>query len=126
LASSSTFWTGRPSRAAIDVKSRHSFSTLTPYSVADGDWLAMQFNRPELSDGLVLAYRRPACREDSLRLKLHGLEPVARYEVRSFDATTATVASGKDLLEQGLPVTLAAKPAAAVIRYRRTDAAPPR
>ncbi|MGA2065762.1 MAG: alpha-galactosidase [Thermoguttaceae bacterium] len=99
---------------------------LTPYSVADGDWLAMQFNRPELSDGLVLVYRRPACREDSLRLKLHGLEPAARYEVRSFDATTGTVASGKDLLEQGLPVSLAAKPAAAVIRYRRADAAPAR
>ena len=46
---------------------------LTPYSVGDADWLAMQFNRPEQADGVVLAYRRPACSGESVRLKLRGL-----------------------------------------------------
>jgi alpha-galactosidase len=92
---------------------------LTPYSLADTDWLAMQFNRPAQADGVVLAYRRPACGGESLRLKLHGLDPAARYEVRGFDEKTAIVTSGKSLLDEGLPVVLAGKPAAAVIGYRR-------
>ena len=95
------------------------FYPLTPYSLGDTDWLAMQFNRPEQADGVVLAYRRPACSGDSVRLKLHGLEPAAWYQVRSLDAGAATVVSGKSLLDEGLPVSLAGKPAAAVIRYRR-------
>ena len=94
---------------------------LTPYSVADGDWLATQFNRPEQADGVVFAYRRPACGEKSLRLKLHGLDPTARYEVRSLDAPAASVIGGKSLLDEGLKVELESKPAAAVIRYQRTE-----
>jgi alpha-galactosidase len=92
---------------------------LTPYSLADSDWLAMQWNRPEEGDGVVLAYRRPACAGDSLRLRLRGLDPAAQYEVRNLDEAAATQAAGKGLLDAGLPITLAGKPAAAVIRYRR-------
>jgi alpha-galactosidase len=99
---------------------------LTPYSVADTDWLAMQFNRPEQADGVVLAYRRPACSGESVRLKLHGLDPAARYEIRSLDEGAATVASGKSLLDGGLLVNLPSKPAAAVIRYQRTARTAPR
>jgi alpha-galactosidase len=99
---------------------------LTPYSVADTDWLAIEFNRPEQADGVVLAYRRPACAAESLRLKLRGLDPAAQYEVRSLDQPTATQTTGKNLLEEGLPVMLATKPAAAVIHYRRIAPAAPR
>ncbi|MGA2621969.1 MAG: alpha-galactosidase [Thermoguttaceae bacterium] len=90
---------------------------LTPYSLADSDWLAMQFNRPEHSDGVVLAYRRPACSGESLRLKLHALEPAAQYEIRGCDGNAPALATGKELLDPGLPVNLSCKPAAAVIRY---------
>ena len=98
---------------------------LTPYSLGDGDWLALQFNRPEQADGIVLAYRRPACVADSLRLKLHGLDPAAQYEVRSLDEPAPAVVTGKTLLADGLPVHLISKPAAAVIRYRRVAPAAP-
>ena len=98
---------------------------LTPYSLGDSDWLAIQFNRPEQADGIVLAYRRPACVADSLRLKLHGLDPAAQYEVRSLDEPAAAVVTGKTLLADGLPVHLISKPAAAVIRYRRVAPAAP-
>jgi alpha-galactosidase len=99
---------------------------LTPYSLADTDWLALQFNRPEQGDGVVLAYRRPACAAESLRLKLHGLDPAAQYEVRNLDQPAPTQTTGKSLLEEGLPVSLATKPAAAVIRYCRIAPAAPR
>jgi alpha-galactosidase len=99
---------------------------LTPYSLADTDWLAIELNRPEQGDGVVLAYRRPACAAESLRLKLHGLDPAAQYEIRSLDQPTATQTTGKNLLEDGLPVSLATKPAAAVIVYRRIAPATPR
>ena len=93
---------------------------LTPYSVGDGDWLAMQFNRPEQADGVVLAYRRAACGEESVRLKLRNLEPAATYKVCNADQAGTTVSGGAALIAQGLAVRLPGKPAAAVIRYRRS------
>ena len=62
----------------------------------------MQFNRPEQADGVVLAYRRPACGGESVRLKLHGLEPAAPYEVRNLDEAAATVAGGSSLARRRL------------------------
>ena len=58
---------------------------LTPYSIAETDWLAMQFHGPAPDQGVVLAFRRIACRNDSLRLKLHGLDAAARYRVKDLD-----------------------------------------
>ena len=92
---------------------------LTPYSQDPGAWIAWQFDCPERGEGAVQAFRRGQCSTETVRLKLHGLEPDARYTLASFDDPAPIQMTGRELAEAGLPVTLKAKPAAAVILYKR-------
>jgi alpha-galactosidase len=92
---------------------------LTPYSRAADVWIAWQFDRPEVGEGVVQAFCRPACAQDSLRLCLRGLEPEATYEVKDADKKEAVSMSGKELMSSGLSVTLPSKPAAALITYQK-------
>ena len=92
---------------------------LTPYTRAEDAWIAWQFHRPETEDGLVEAFRRPRSEQASIRLKLHGLDAQAVYEIKNLDLAGATRASGRDLMEKGLPVSLAGRPQAAEILYQR-------
>jgi len=60
---------------------------LTPYSLAKTAWIGWQFDEPELGGGAVQAFRREEAKEDSLVLKLQGLDPDASYAVETW--TTA-------------------------------------
>ena len=93
---------------------------LTPYSLRLGDWIAWQFDRPELGGGVVQAFRRDKC-EDGIRvLRLTGLMPSANYEINDLDNGGRGNMTGKELMENGLPVEIRTKPGAAVIFYRET------
>jgi alpha-galactosidase len=91
---------------------------LTPYSVEPTAWMAWQFDEPG-QGGAVQAFRRAGCAEDSLTLKLQGLDPQAQYEVENLDDGKILKISGKELLETGLPVLLKEKPSAALFIYRK-------
>ena len=91
---------------------------LTPYSRAADVWMAWQYDRPEVGEGVVQAFRRPGCQKDSLQVALRGLDPEATYEVQDADKKEAVSMSGKELM-QGLTVTLPDKPAAALIIYKK-------
>ena len=91
---------------------------LTPYSLSEDAWIAWQFNRPEKEDGLVEAFRRPRSQKAAISLKLHGLDPQAVYEIKDSDLEGTTRASGRDLMEKGLPVSTARRPQAATITYK--------
>ena len=93
------------------------FYPLTPYSLKDDVWLAWQFDRPDLGEGVVQVFRRPDSGEQSMNFKLRGLESKARFEVENFDGGKE-VRTGRELMQQGLTVTLKEKPSAAVIAYR--------
>jgi alpha-galactosidase len=95
------------------------FYPLTPWTRDDGLWMAWQFDRPEAGEGFVQVFRRPGSFYESARLKLFGLEAEANYVVTNLDTGTQERYSGRDLLEGGLPVTLPAKPDAAVLVYQR-------
>lgn len=94
---------------------------LTPYSVAEDAWIAWQFHRPGTEEGLVEVFRRPRSPKASTTLKLGGLDSRAIYEIKDMDREGKTRASGRDLLEKGLPVTLARRPQAALILYKRLN-----
>ena len=76
---------------------------LTPYSLSEDAWIAWQFHRPETEEGLVEAFRRPRSQKASISLKLRGLDPQAVYEIKNADLEEPTRASGRDLMEKGLP-----------------------
>jgi hypothetical protein len=68
---------------------------------------------------MVQAFRRDGSAYESARFKLHGLDANARYLVTELDGDAPAQMTGRELLEQGLPVILKEKPAAGLIGYRR-------
>jgi len=92
---------------------------ISQYSQASDAWMAWQFDRPDLGEGLVQAFRRPDSLSESATLPLRGLDAEARYTVTNRDVSGTTACTGKDLMEKGLTVTASQKPAALVLTYRR-------
>jgi alpha-galactosidase len=92
---------------------------LTAYSLGEDTWVAWQYDRPESGRGVVQAFRHSESPYETTRLKLRGLDPAATYELRNFDAPGATTASGRDLMNPGLQLTLTNSPDSAVISYKK-------
>jgi alpha-galactosidase len=92
---------------------------LTPYTPANDGWLAWQFDRSDLGEGMVQAFRRPQSPFESARLKLRGLDPDAQYTVRDLDQPQGRQMSGRELTESGLLVSIREQPGAVIITYRR-------
>jgi alpha-galactosidase len=97
------------------------FHPLTLYSRANNAWLAWQFNRPESGGGVVQAFRRADCVEAKARFRLRGVESSAHYAVMDLDARVSRWMAGRELMDEGLPVSLPQRPAAAVIVYKKSS-----
>ena len=95
------------------------FYPLTPYSVSTSDWLATQYNRVDIGEGLVQAFRRQNNGTANQTFKLRGLERGKNYLIRDWDVVGTRTITGDQLMDMGLPVTLNAQPGAAVITYEK-------
>ena len=92
---------------------------LTPYSLENTSWLGWQFDRPDLGTGMVQVFRRGESIYRSADLRLHGLEPEARYRVSNLDSPEAEIITGRQLMDGGVPIVLNDRPSAAVIKYQK-------
>jgi alpha-galactosidase len=92
---------------------------LTPYSIQPTDWMAWQFDRPDLGGGVVQAFRRDKNEAPSQVLRLTALAPAAKYEITDHDGGAPKTMSGKDLMERGLPVEIKTRSGSAVIFYNK-------
>ena len=92
---------------------------LTPWRAEPDAWVAWQFDRPEAGEGVVQAFRRPESPDASACFRLRGLEEGATYEVRDVDAAGPATHAGRELMGDGLVVTIAGRPGAAIVCYRR-------
>jgi alpha-galactosidase len=97
------------------------FHPLSEYSTADNVWMVWQFDRPDRGAGLIQAFRRPNCPYVSAQYKLRALEPAVRYVISDLDTDRSTRMSGRELMENGLLITIPEKPGAALMTYKRTD-----
>lgn len=93
------------------------FYPLTPYSLDDDTWLAFQFHKEDLRQGMVLAFRRPECENQTVNLKFWGLSSDASYEVHFEDGDVKRTLTGKEL-STGLDVTTPNQPGSLLITYR--------
>jgi alpha-galactosidase len=93
------------------------FHPLTPWSRDDSAWMAWQFHRPEAGRGMVQVFRRHNSFYESARFALRGLKAEARYRVEHLDTGATAELAGRQLLENGLPVSITEKPGAAVVVY---------
>jgi alpha-galactosidase len=95
------------------------FYPQTAYTLQPGDWIAWQFDRPDLDGGVLQAFRRDKTEAPTQVFRLRALKPSAKYEITDLDGGPARTFTGKELMEDGLAVEIAAKPGAAVIFYSR-------
>ena len=86
---------------------------LTPYSLDKTSWIAWQFYRADLNEGVLQAFRRPEAANETFTVKLRGLDPQQRYAIENLDGGKE-IRTGAELL-RGLDITLREKPAAAVL-----------
>ena len=117
---------------------RCDYYPLNGESNSPAAWAAYQLDMPQAGKGTVEVFRRHEARETSLRVKPHGLDPVAIYDLQvwlgAFDphddviltgvapAAPAGIPSrltGRQLMEEGLLLSLAARPQVAWIVYQR-------
>lgn len=92
---------------------------LTAYSTRNDAWVAWQFDRPATGEGMVQAFRRPQSPFESARLKLRGLDQEALYQLTDFDQPQTAELAGKDLMQNGLLVSIKSQPGSVLIKYRK-------
>jgi alpha-galactosidase len=92
---------------------------LTPYSLEKNAWIAWQFDLPEKGEGMVEAFRRDDCAEDSRVFKLQGLDLETVYAVENLDAGKTEELTGERLMGDGLRINIADRPGSALIAYQR-------
>jgi alpha-galactosidase len=98
------------------------FYPLTSWQLNEELWLAWQFDLPESGKGMVQVFRRAASHYESARFKLRNLDPKARYVVTNVDHPDAPQnLTGAELMDKGLRIETAARPAAVIITYRREN-----
>ncbi|MFA6108731.1 MAG: alpha-galactosidase [Candidatus Latescibacterota bacterium] len=97
------------------------FYPLTPYSLAADMWVAWQWHSPQEGAGVIQAFRRGDCPEESIRLNLRGLDAAARYTVRDADEAAPVSMTGDELHTAGLPVASTQRPAALLVWYEREE-----
>ena len=81
--------------------------------------MAFQFDCPEQGVGVVQAFRRAESPCEAIRVKLRGLDPRAVYALTNLNVADNMEMTGRDLLENGLPMVLKNRPGAMVISYRK-------
>jgi hypothetical protein len=85
----------------------------------NADWIAWQFHRADLNEGIVQAFRRASNLTPSIGLRLQGLQSGATYEVINFEQATTYTATGSQLMDDGVTVRVATPPDAATVKYRK-------
>jgi len=87
-------------------------------SAASDVWLVMQYHRPDLGEGMILAFRRKDAPFVSADFRLQGLDSAAEYELQDADTGKTWKQTGKELHERGLHVTLDKTPESGLVFYR--------
>ena len=97
---------------------RGDFYPLTPYSTSQKVWIAWEFNRPDLGQGMIQAFRRSENDSTTKKNKLQRLQPDVQYELINFDADSTIKITGHDLMEGGLELDMENCPGSLTIKYR--------
>jgi len=92
----------------------------TSYNLEDDAWMAWQFDRPDLGEGMLQVFRRAHSPFESAVFKLQGLEASAKYGIMNLDTPDITTEmTGKQLMESGLKVVIEQAPQALVFVYNK-------
>jgi alpha-galactosidase len=96
------------------------FYPLTLCSVSPGDWMAYQFHRADLDEGLVLAFRRAQSPYTGLEVRLKGLNARQTYRLSFIDdarEVTKREMKGRELLD-GWELRMPERGTSLIVRYK--------
>jgi alpha-galactosidase len=96
---------------------------LTPFSRSAERWVAWQFDRPELGDGLLQGIRHSACPDETLTVRLKGLNTDADYVFENPETGDQLNLRGAALLRDGFTLSLPRR-SGALWFYREERGAP--
>lgn len=97
------------------------FYPLTPVTSGLDQFVAYQLHRPDLSEGIVLAFRRPECSLKGLLLEIQGLDEKRSYDFEFIDEAGSSLVrsvSGEEVRREGLPLRVNARGESLLVRYR--------
>jgi alpha-galactosidase len=97
------------------------FYPLLSPSLAPDAWAAWQYDRPDLGEGMVVAFRRHESPFPLWEARLQALEPEAHYEVFSWDGQSTQRMTGRQLADEGVAVSITDRPGSALFTYRRVS-----
>jgi alpha-galactosidase len=81
-------------------------------------WVATQYHRPDLDEGMILAFRRPDSPYRAVEVSLRGIDPLAAYEVSWDSRGGKTLLPGSKLLH-GFEIVLPARRSSELVVYRK-------
>lgn len=82
-------------------------------------YLAMQFDT-DANAGMALIYKRENVKENTYLLVLNGLESDSMYKVYNYDTPESIIVkTGKELMTEGITVSIEASPKAEIIMYEK-------
>ena len=122
--------TGRESESIPSIQKRiKDFLNLRPFfygdyypltgsknTTRDNIFLAYQLNRPDKRDGIILVFRRTECSEETISIKMRGLDPLANYELAFEDYGIHMQKSGHELME-GMELSIPQKNTSLLVKY---------
>jgi len=95
------------------------FYPLTPWNREETAWMAWQFDRPEVGEGVVQVFRRHRSFYESARLPLRGVDAGVSYTLTELVSGATQRLTGEHLLNDGLPVAITEQSGVGVWRYSR-------
>jgi alpha-galactosidase len=103
----------------VQTMATGDYYPLTGCHPDDEDWAAYQLDRPDLGEGLVMAFRRRRSPWKTAQFRLRGLDGAAAYEFTDADAPTPWLGGGRELNETGLEIAIPRPDSSRLIFYRR-------
>lgn len=99
--------------------------SLTNCNIALDHLQAFQLHRPDLKEGIILAFRRANCEITGLTVPLHGINTDKKYSLEFIDdelISKTRIVSGKELVSPGLNLMIEKRDASLLIRYKELPA----
>jgi len=90
---------------------------LTAINADEDKWLAYQCDRPDLGEGMVMAFRRTNAPQKTTVVRLRGLVAGHTYVLQDAYSGTERTFTGRALAEQGVPLEISTAPGSALIFY---------
>lgn len=95
-----------------------SWYPLLPQSRDPKSWMASQYHRPDLQEGIILAFRRAESPYRSIEIALRGLEKNAQYIFNYTTTGQDAIMNGEDLMTNFI-ITIPEKHGSELIIYRK-------